>query len=783
MNTLFIKQVLRSLRKNKLYSFITILGLAIGMAATILLFIYSQHELSFDRLNHNHNRIYRLISIYSEEKNTVPICLRLGDSTLNKLVPEIEELYQFYSIEETELVKDDQRFKNVPFIYSDPNIHRVLTLHYIQGNPDEALVAPGSLVLTQSQAVKIFGSTEIIGKTLYEGNTLYTIKGVIDDLPATSSVQLGAIASMKSLSYLIYLGGLEFATYIKFRDNIRIDDAVKKTETAYGELLRKRFEESGFPTDCFLQKLSDIHLKSDFQSKNGYDNPLRMVYLYCSLALLVLLIAVINFVNLLTVQYEGRSKEIGIQKAIGASRKHIIASFLGRSMVFSMVALIAAAILVEFLLPHFGEILNRELIATYRNNTQLIIGLPALAILTGLISGIYPALFISKYPPCLAIKGNPAKKKGGNRIIRALVVLQFAIAILLISGLLVVNRQLNYMKNADLGFNARNVITISNLNEKLIMAYPSIKSSLQKLPFIKSVGASTHFMGGGASGQGIDVISESGTKHFPINQYRVMPGFMETFQFHFIVGRPFSDSIESDKSSVILTESALRMLGITDPSSANLMFDDQKVHILAVVKDFNYASLEKPIEPMMFTPTKYLYNIAVRVEGDDIQKAISTIEGVMREFDSGYDMDYTLMEDYFRSRYRRQEQMSTLVAYASILAIILALLGLYALSMFMVQKRTKEIGVRKVNGASRLQLVVVLLSAYTRQVLVALIVATPIAYLLLKGWLNNFAFRVNLTLYPILMAGIIAMIVAWLTVLSQTWRAASVNPVESLRYE
>jgi putative ABC transport system permease protein len=783
MNILSIKQVLRSLRKNKLYSFITILGLAIGMAATILLFIYSQHELSFDRFNWSYKRIFRLISIYSEERQTVPICLRLGDSTLQKAVPEIEELYQFYSVDVTELVKEDQRFKNIPFIYSDPNIHKVLSVKYIHGNPEDALSTPGALVLTRSQALRIFGSTDVIGRTLTESDDLYTVKGVIDDLPVTSSVQLGAIASMQSLQYLNYLSGLEFATYVKFRENADIENAVRKTELVYNELLRKRFEGSGYPTDCFLQKMSDIHLKSDFQSKNGYDNPLRMVYLYCSMALLVLLIALINFINLLTVQYEGRSKEIGIQKAIGASRRHIIVSFLGRSMVFSIVALIAATILVEFLIPSFGAILNRELVSTYRNNILLIIGLPTLSIFTGLISGIYPALFISKYPPYLAIKGNTVRKKGGNRIIQALVVLQFSIAILLISGLLVVNQQLKYMKTADLGFNAHDVITLSNLNEKLIKAYPSIKNSLLKLPFVKSVGASTHFMGGGASGQGIDVISETGTKQFPINQYRVLSGFLETYQFRFIMGRPFNDSIESDKSSIVLTESALRMLGIVDPSTANLMFKDQKVHILGVVKDFNYASLEKPIEPIMFTLTAYLYNISIRVDGEDTHKTLSAIEGVMREFDSGYVMDYTLMEDYFQSRYRRQEQMSTLVTYASILAIILALLGLYSLSMFMVQKRIKEIGVRKVNGASRVQIVVVLLSAYTRQVLIAFIIATPIAYLLLKGWLNNFAFRVNLTLYPILMAGLIAIIVVWLTVLGQTLRAASVNPIESLRYE
>lgn len=790
MNFLNIKVILRGLKNNKFYSFIAIFGLAVGMSATILLFIYTQHELSYDCFNSKAKRIYRINSVFKEETTEIwPICIAFSDSAIQKQVPEIEEYLQIYDNSwsgAAELTKDNVRFKNIKLIYSSPNIHRVFDIKYLKGDPNAALLTPFSIVLTRSTAEKLFGTIDILGKNLltsYSKN-IFTVTGVVEDFPSNSHLSFDAIAPIESTPFNIYHGGMEVYTYVLFNDKASIEEGIRKTRDCYNKILVQRISEREEikKVDSFLQKLTDIHLKSDFQSKNGYNAAYKKVFIYLSMALVVLLIAIINFINLLTVQYEGKAKEIGVQKAIGASRKHIIVSFMSRSVIFSFIALIIAVILVEFLIPSLGSILNRDLISTYRNNVFLIIGLPLLAIIVGLISGAYPALFISRFSPSLAIKGI-RNAKGTNRFTKALVVIQFAISIFLVTNLLVMNNQIAFMKNVDLGFNPENVVAIKSLNENVEKSYSSIKSALQKLPEIKSIGASFHLFGAVASGQKIDVLGDAPIKDFLINEYRIFPGFLETLGFRMIEGRPFDESINSDKQAIILNETAVRMLGLSKPLNADINFFG-KMHVIGVVKDFHYYTLVDKIEPIMFTYyNSHLRNIVIKVPQEDLQAVLKKIEKIIKEYDSGYVMDYIVIDDFCRNRYGSQEQTETLSTYATILSLALALFGLYAMSMFIVQKRTKEIGIRKVNGATRFQIVKLLLMVYTRQVGVALIIAAPFAYFVLDSWLNNFAYKIKLTPIPFLVAGLMALAVAILTVVSQTWKAAGKNPVESLKYE
>ncbi|RPH33442.1 MAG: ABC transporter permease [Bacteroidales bacterium] len=791
MNTLEFKQILRGFKNNKLYSFITIFGLAVGMAFTILLFIYTQHELSYDRFNVNAARIYRINSIYYEESTSIyPICIGLKDSILQKQVPEIEEQLQIYDDSWSGLVEitvDNVRYKNIKLIYSDPNIHKLFDLKYLKGDPDKILINPNSIVIQKSTALKIFGTTDILGKNLMtnQSKNIFTITGVVEDFPANSHLKFDAIAPLVSTPFNIYNSGLELYTYVLFRDKTAIEKGIKKTISSYTEILNQLNRDRGFivKSSCSLQKLADIHLKSDFQSPNGSNAAYKKVFIYLSLALVVLFVAIINFINLLTAQYESKTKEIGVQKAIGASRSHIIMNFLGKSIVFSFIALIIAAIFVEFLIPSFGQILNRDLVSTYRNSLYLIVGLPLLAIIVGLISGIYPALFISRLTPYIAIKGTISTKKGANWFSRLLVVFQFSIAIILITTLIVMNWQLKFMKNADLGFNTEKVIAITDLNSKVGSSFPVIKDALQNLPGIKSFGASMHLFGTTASGQKIDIAGEKPIKDFLINEYRIFPGFFETLGFKMLLGRSFDEKIQSDRKAVILNETAVKMLGLSNPLNTEIDFYN-KLHVIGVVKDFHYYSLEDRIEPMMFTYyNDRIKNIMIKLTSDDTQTTLKEVESIINKFDPGYVLDYVVLNDSLRNRYGSHEKTEILSAYATILSLVLALLGLYALSMFMVQKRTKEIGIRKINGASRFQIIKILLSTYTHQVVVSFVIAAPIAYYVLNSWLNNFAYRIELTFIPFIVSGLLALGVALLTVFGQSWSVASKNPIESLRYE
>jgi putative ABC transport system permease protein len=786
MILLQLRIIFRNFKNTQLYSAITILGLTVGMAATILLFTYVQYELSYDRFHEKSERIYRINSILTSETDQIyPVCIGLKDSTLQKQVPEIEEQLQIFtdnSSNATEFTRDNERFKNIYLIYSDPVIHQVFTINYIRGNPDEALVNPNSVVLTRSLSERMFGSIDIIGKTILKNNSKdpFSVTGVIEDYPSNSHLKIDAIIPLKSISY-IYNEGCELNTYVLFHNNINLEEGINKTIISYNSLLSQHFNNHFKKTGCVLQKLTDIHLKSGFQAKGGFDADYKKVFIYLSLALVVLLIAIINFINLLTAQYEGKLKDIGIQKALGGSRIQIITSFLVKSFIFSFVSLIFAAFLVDTLIPELGLILNRDLVSTYHNNFTLFVVLPLLAVIVGLISGIYPALFISGFSPDNLIKRN-LSVTSSSRFTRALVAMQFSIMIFLIVSLIVMKKQIIFMKNADLGINSEGVISITSLGYTIGKSYPAIKNELKSIPDIKSVGASHHLFGGSPSGQRIEVIGNGQKKEYPIKEYRVLPGFFETLGFRFISGRSFDENINTDKTGVVLNETAVRTFGLTDPLNSRILKNDT-MHIIGVVKDFHFSSLEESIEPMMFRYDNNILNIVLKISGMDIHNVLQKVEKIIKEFDPEYVMDYVVLEDFCRNRYGSREQMETLSTYAAIFSLLLAVLGLYALTAIMVQKRAKEIALRKINGATRIQVVKLLISAYILQVIVAFIIAAPVGWYVMHGWLKNFAYKTGLSWWIFLLTGIIALAIALLTVSWQSWKASTVNPVESLRFE
>jgi putative ABC transport system permease protein len=756
------------------------------MTATLLLFIYVQYELSYDRFHEKSERIYRINSILTQETNRIiPICIGLKDSILQKQVPEIEELLQILesnSYNKKEFIYDNVKFKNISLIYSDPNIHKVFTIKYLRGNPDETLENPNSVVITRSLSEKIFGSIDVIGKIILEkySKDPFTVTGVIEDYPATSHLKIDAISPLKSISS-IYNSGCELNTYVLFHKNIILKEGINKTMISYNKLLSQRFNNYFKKTDCVLQKLTDIHLKSGFQDKGGFDADYKKVFIYLSLALLVLLIAIINFINLLTAQYEGKLREIGIQKAIGGSRIQIVLSFLTKSIIFSFISLIFAAFLVDTFILKLGQILNRDLISTYHNNLTLFFVLPLLAVIVGLISGIYPALFLSKFSPDNLIKKNLSVTRSGW-FTKILVVMQFSIMIFLVISLLVMKKQLIFMKNADLGINTEGVITITSLNYNIGKSYSAIKNAMKSIPEIKSIGASSHLFGGDPSGQRIEIIGNGPKKEYPIKQYRIMPGFFETLGFKFISGRPFDENIKTDETAVVLNETAVKSFGLTDPYNYRILKNDT-MHVIGVVKDFHFSSFEENIEPMMFTYDNRMAYLELKLSGNDIHTVLPKVEKLIKDFDPAYLMDYVVLEDFCRNKYGSHEQMETLSTYAGIISLVLAMLGLYALTAIMVQKRTKEIALRKINGATRIQVVKLLVSAYLPQVIIAFIIASPIGWYVMNGWLKNFAYKTVVSWWIFLLTGLIALVIALLTVSWQSWKAASINPVEYIRFE
>lgn len=779
-----LKLTLRSLKNSKLFSFITILGLSVGMAATILLFIYVEHELSFDRFNTRAPRIIRMISILGQDKSwTMPICTRFTDSSFARQIPEVEQVVQLYANGPTEVVVNNQRFKNIDLLYTDPNIAKVFSIEFIEGDPETALIDPSSVVISSSVANKLFGKTNAVGKTILVESKPITVSGIIKDLPSSSHFPIEMLRPFSSYPFLNNLGGLEFYTYILIRDGANMKDGVHKCEQLYAKQLSDRFKSSGYKTGCYTQKLTDIHLYSDFPPRSEVSGSITKVYIYSVLALLILAIAIINFVNLLTVQYEGKTRDIGVQKAIGGSRGVIIRQFMGKSITFSLIALVIAMIIVEFTIADFGPLVNRNLVLSYAQNSWLLFLLPVFAIGVGIISGLYPAFYLSKFTTLQVLKGEINKVRGTNLFTTTLVIFQFTVAIVLMSSIIIMHRQITYMKSIDLGFNASNVLCVNNLNNRIRQSYPAIKDALLKLPEVETVSASDHLPGGGASGEGIRVAEDEA--EISINCYRVQSDYFKALQIHLITGKVFGDNLNSDSASIILNEAAISKLGITDdPLNADVYYDGTKVSIIGVVKNFHYSSLQNAIEPLVFIHRSYGLNyILVRFANTELEKNLKSVENTLKQFDPDYEMDYLLVDDYCRNRYRDEEQSSYLSTAATVLSLILALLGLYALTMFMVNKRIKEIGVRKVSGATNFQITTLLLYTFIKWIGIAFIISVPLSYYITNRWLQNYAYHISINAWPYITAGVAALFVAILTVGWQTWRAASRNPVEALKYE
>ncbi|NQU32870.1 MAG: ABC transporter permease [Bacteroidetes bacterium] len=787
MNLLEIKIFFRDIKNSKEFSVIAIAGLAVGMTVTILLFTYVRHELSFDQFHEKSKRIYRLNSVISD--NITTKCIGLKDSILQQNVPEIEEVLQFYDIssfQNTKLVKDGVQIKNVNLIYSTPNILKVFTLKFLRGTPSNVLLNPKTIVLTESLAKKIFNNIDVIGEAIITNHAkdIFTITGVIKDYPSASHLKIDAIVPIQSTPFNVFNGGAELYTYILFKEGLNNNRSITKVKDCYNQIFSVQMKKRGIDlTDCFLQKLTDIHLRSGFKSKDGYDAAQKKILIYLSLALVVLLIAIINYINLFTAQYEGKQKEMSLLKVIGASRRHIVFLFLIKSLTLSFLAILIAGVLVELLLPSVEYILNRDLTPTHHNFRSLFYELFLITIIVGITGGIYPALKISKVTGHNVLKKDFFESKRKKSFTMILVTIQFVVMIFLISCVFVMVRQITFMKNRDLGFSSKAVIAITGLDTKIGLSYRPIKESLLKIPEIKSVGASYQLFGTMASRRNIKIGSEGLLKDFPIREYRVFPGFLETLDFEFLYGRPFNENIITDKDAIVINETALREFGILDPLGFEVSLSN-KLKVVGVVKDFHFSSLEKEIEPLMFTNyNKSLKNIIINISNNEIENVIPKVEAVIRGFDPEYIMDYVFLDDIFRERYRSQEQMETLFGYSSILCLIIAMFGLYALSSVIIQKKRKEIGIRKVNGAKISEILIMLNKDILKWVAISFFIAAPLAFYVMHNWLQNFAYKTQLDWWVFALSGMIALGIAIITVTWRSWNEALRNPVEALKHE
>jgi len=666
----------------------------------------------------------------------------------------------------------------------------------VKGDPRTALDTAHSVVITEDMAQKYFGSEDPIGKLLNINNqTDYTVMGVMKNLPHNTHFIFNMFCSFETYAqsnrwdmqnwlsinnytYILLEKGFEYEQL-----ELKLPEMIEKRVGAMLRLAKAEMVLS-------LQPLTGIHLHSDLMQEISGNSSIVYVYIFSAIALFILVIACINFMNLSTARSSNRAKEVGLRKVLGADRGKIIRQFLSESMLNSIIACILALLLVDLALPLFRSISGIDLRIDYAQNFWLIPGLLGLALFVGLIAGSYPAFFLSAFQPTRVLKGEFKSGKAGTLFRSALVIVQFTISIALIVGTIVVYNQLNYMKNKRLGFQKEQVVVIPISDESTLDTLRPVKQELESHIGIVRVAASSHVPGQ------TTYVNPFIPEGFTLDQKQYMGElyvdheFIPTMGIEIVAGRNFSEEFSTDTSqSVIINETAAQKFGWEKPVGKTIgdLSVSQKIRkytVIGVVKDFHIESLRKKITPLFIGCTTHNFNsLSVRIKAENVQETLSFLESKMRQIDPFRPFDYAFLDDSFDAQYRSEERLSKIFSYFAILAVFIASLGLFGLASFTAEQRTKEIGIRKVLGASLSEIILLLSKEFTKRILIANAIAWPIAYYALRLWLQGFAYRTSLTLIAFVFSAVISMVVAALTISYQAIKTALTNPVESLRYE
>ena len=794
---------IRNLSRQKAYSLINLSGLATGIAACIMILLYVQNELSYDKYLKDHERIFRISRYWLNADGKVN--LHLGHlappfSPLLKMDYEgtIEQSVRL--INHDPLIRSGEKiFEEDDFFFADPEFLEVFSWNMIQGDPETALKEPYSIVLTERIATKYFGDEDPMGKTLNYSNALdLKVTGVIENIPDNAHFHPSMFAPMVLVEE--YYGGREqfmsawgsnnFSTFIKLAEGVD----PKEFEAGLAEFIDKHLSqpETGNASDfnkLELMNIADIHLHSHLDSEIEQNGDIAYVSLFTIIAGFILVIACINYVNLSTARSAKRAREVGVRKVMGAYRKKLVGQFLTESMLFSFIALLLACLIVTLLLPWFNTFSERALSLDVLNNPFLAYLLIGITLVTGLIAGTYPALFLSSFQPAVVLKG-AGGKSGKAKMRSALVVFQFFISIIMLIGVGVVNDQLKYVKNKQLGFDDSNVMVLPS-SEEIINKYESVKNQLLGHKGIKSVAFSSRIPSGrllDSQGGQVEVKGDMKTLDFRLADVHTDFDFLKTMDIPVIAGRDFDVNLASDSTEAfIINEAAARAIGYSSNDEAvekRIDYGGRTGYIVGVVKDFHFESLKQEIAPIIFMITTGRGGaVVLKLDNEEKEATISYLQEQWSYLRPGYPFSYYFVDARFNNLYEEDEKVAELVNYFSIIAVIIGVLGLFGLASYTTEQRIKEIGIRKVMGASVAQILVLLSKGFTTLVIGGFILAIPVAWLGMSRWLDTFAYHGKISVLSIFLAGVTAILIAWVTVSLQVIKASRSNPVDSLRHE
>ena len=781
----YLKIAFRNLLRHKGFSILNITGLAIGMVCTILILFWVQHELSYDRYHKSGKNIYRILQ-HIQYAEVVTWAINQGPlgPALKEEIPEIEEQARF-CFSQWRMKYNDQTFVELGG-YTDPSLFKMFTIPFIQGDPDTALADPRSLVLTEEVALKIFGDEDPIGKTIHVGKDYdFNVTGILKNIPDNSHFRFKFLANMdfaKEVGRTVdNWKNSHFTTYIQLADNVSMEDANRKI---YNFLDAKPTLEDW--EKLSLQPLFEIHLSSGI----GYDafgtGNTKYIVIFLVAALFILLIACINFMNLSTARSLLRSKEVGLRKVVGAFRGQLVRQFLGESIFQSFIAMVLAVGLGVLLLPAFNQLARKSFSSQLFLRPDIILGLLAILLFTGFIAGIYPAFILSGFQTVSVLKGTSRTVGGRSFFRKALVVFQFCVAVILMVGSLVIYSQIHFMRNKELGYDKENLVTLA-LNTTVQQNYEALRNELIGNANILNVtrvsGLPT--MGYEFSNSRWNWEGKDPNKDILFRANFVDYNYLETLKAPIVMGRNFSKDYGAEETSIIINEISQKIMGFEDPIGKRVTLGEDNVfNVIGVVKDFHYVSLRTEIEPMiLLLNPEQCSQIVIRIQSENTPETLKFMGGVWQKFAGDFEFDYRFLDESLDTLYRGEQQVGRIINVFTILSVFISCLGLFGLASFMALSRTKEIGIRKVLGASISGVVVLLTKEFSKWVIVANLIAWPLSYFALNRWLQEFPYRTDIKLWIFLGTGLVTFLVAILTVGYQSLKAALSNPANSLRYE
>ena len=809
----YLKIAWRNLMKNKIFSFINVFGLTIGLTSFILIALYIFDELTFDRFHKNAENIYRVVEDRTTPEGKEAKIAAVGYQISERLksdFPEIKKAVRLVVFGRTNIsTTENTNVFYESFWVGNPDFLTAFDFPLLEGDRNTALTAPHSVIVTEETAKKLFGRTDVMGKAIKadRDSILFKITGVLKNFPDNSHLSFNLVFSESSMTEEGFKKFVSsdwssnaFSTYLLLNNK----SGIHQVETKIDRLVASNREaDNKAKSNFILQPLKDIHFYSrGIEGSLGKSGNITYIYVFAIVALFVLLIACINYMNLTTARFTNRAKEIAVRKVAGASRKNLVKQFLSEAFLMTMIATILALILVKILLPYFNSFTEKQLTLGIGTDYRIWSGLAAIIVFVGLVSGFYPALFQSGSKPFQLFKGKINIGKGNLSMRRTLVVFQFALSIIMIIATMIVYMQMKYISTKDMGFNKNQMVVVDINSGKVRRGAETIKTEFSKLSQVQNVAVSSRVPGEWkelpkAKVKNEKIISTAGNDMYFLG---VDDNFLKTYDITLIKGRNFTAGGFADSSSAIVNEAAAKELGITEPLEQIIeipsvdfggelapLDEPYKAKIIGIVKDFNFKSLREPIASMVLgfqkNPIQSIDYFTAKVTTSSVSETLKEMDAILHKIDQNHLFEYHFLDKQWELFYRQDKIKETIFLIVAILTVLIACLGLFGLATYSAEQRIKEVGIRKVLGASELQLIAMLAMDFIKLVVIAAIIAIPIAWWVTSNWLNEFAYRTKIYWWVFVIAGLTALIIALCTVGIKALKAAITNPVKSLRTE